>query len=294
MIFSPFLRAVSRSLSFVSIVVFALAGAACGEAPPPPAAAVVPPPSIPRVTDKVEAAGSDGIDVTVRYPAMRNELAPLERAMHAYADAQRVALATRLKQTEGATERSERPGRLDLDFTIATQTEDFVSALAEGQGDFGGAHPQPLRTTFTLHLASGRIVALTDLFADANSALATFSNEARRRLEPEFEGRLRAENLADKILAERLKSAREMLEAGTAPSADAFSSFLVDGVDGKAIGITLIFPPAQVAAYVEGAQQVVVPAKVFYAQLKPEYRDAFAVDKEDIDSAARTARPVSP
>jgi hypothetical protein len=285
--------------------------AGCGQTPPPatvPPAAAAPAPAsaaaaggaadpaaVPaRASDRQDVTHRDGIEATVHYPALRDELAPLDRAMHAYADAQKAALAARISQTAPAAEQAEKPGRLDLDFTIATQTEDFVSALAEGQGEFGGAHPLPLRTTFTQHLASGRIVTLTDLFADADAALATFSNEARRRLEPELEGRLRAENLADKVVAERLKSAREMLEAGTAPKAENFSSFLVDGVDGKAIGITLIFPPAQVATYVEGAQQVVVPAKVFYAQLKVEYRDAFAVDKADIDSVVRSPRPVSP
>jgi hypothetical protein len=290
------------SLRVAACLLLALV-AGCSEAPPPPtpqnpapsAADAKPAETAPaHVADRQDVSHRDDVEATVHYPALRDELAPLDRAMHAYADAQKAAIAARLSQAAPAAERAEKPGRLDLDFTVATQTEDFVSALAEGLGDFGGAHPQPLRTTFTLHLASGRIVALTDLFADANAALATFSNEARRRLEPEFEGRLRSENLADKVLAERLKSARQMLEAGTAPTADNFSSFLVDGVDGKAIGITLIFPPAQVAAYVEGAQQVVVPAKVFYAQLKTEYRDAFAVDKEDIDSAARSARPVTP
>ncbi len=286
MMSSPFLRAASRSLPFVSVVFLALACAACGEAPPP-AAAADPPTAIPRITDRVEAAGASDVAVAVRYPAMRNELAPLDRAMHAYADAQRAALATRIKETKDASERSEKPGRLDLDFVIAAQTEDFVSALAQGEADFGGAHPQPLRATFTQHLATGDIVTLRDLFNDVDAALATFSAEARRRLGADFEARVRAENLSDKLLAERLKAMHEMLEAGTAPQAENFAAFLVDGVDGKAIGITLIFAPGQVASYVEGAQQVAVPARVFFGQLKARYRDAFAVDKADLEAASK-------
>ncbi len=166
-----------------------------------------------------------------------------------------------------------------------TQTQDFVSAMAEGDADFGGAHPQPLRATFTQHLATGNIVTLNDLFNDTDAALVTFSTEARRRLGADFEARLRAENLSDKLLAERLKAMHEMLDAGTAPNAENFAAFLVDGVDGKAIGITLIFAPAQVASYVEGAQQVAVPARMFFDQLKARYRDAFAVDKADLEKA---------
>jgi hypothetical protein len=246
------------------------------------------------VSDRQDVTRRDDVEAVVHFPALRDELAPLERAMHAYADAQKAALAARLRQSEAAPERAEKPGRLNLDFTVATQTQDFVSALADGDGEFGGAHPLPLRATFTQHLASGRIIALSDLFSDADAALGKFSVEARRRLEPELAGRLRAENLADKLLADRLQALHAMLDAGTEPKAENFAAFLVDGVDGKAIGITLIFPAAQVASYVDGPQQVAVPARVFYAQLKPEYRDAFAVDKADVEAAARPAPPVSP
>ena len=248
-------------------------------------------PASASTADRQEITRHDDLEAKVHYPALRDELAPLDRAMHAYADQQKAALTARIKETEGATERSEKPGSLDLDFTIATQTQDFVSALAEGEGDFGGAHPQPLRATFTQNLASGKIVTLQDLFVDADTALATLSNEARRRLEPELEGRLRAENLADKALAERMKSMREMLEGGTQPKTENFAAFLVDGVDGKAIGVTLIFPAAQVASYVEGPQQIAVPARVFYNQLKKEYRDAFAIDPEDIKAVSSPPHP---
>ena len=73
---------------------------------------------------------------------------------------------------------------------------------------------------------------------------------------------------------------REAVERGTEPVPANFSVFLVDGLETKAIGLTLIFPSYQVASYADGAQQVEVPAKVFYALLKPEYSDAFQIDTE--------------
>ena len=83
-----------------------------------------------------------------------------------------------------------------------------------------------------------------------------------------------------------MKALHDQVDKGTEPEADNFAAFLVDGVDGKAIGITLIFPPGQVAADADGAQQVEVPVKLFADAIKPEYRDAF--DKE---SAVSNAQP---
>lgn len=291
----------ARTAVFPRIAGIALASlgfvTGCGQAPAPATPVSAPAPAAAGTTgatDRQDITHRDDVEAKVHYPALRDELAPLAAAMHAYADAQKAALATQAARIEPAAGRSEKPARLDLDFTVATQTQDFVSALAEGEGDSGGAHPQPLRATFTQHLASGRIIALTDLFGDADAALRTFSVEARRRLEPDFEDGLRAQGLTDKALAERTKAMRELLDAGTEPNAKNFAAFLVEGVDGKAIGITLIFPPYQVASYADGPQQVAVPARVFYSQLKPEYRDAFAVDKEDLDAASRPPRTTSP
>lgn len=284
MIFNPIFRAPPRNLRLLPALALALACVACGEAPPPPSPA--PTPSIPRITDKVEADGADGVEVAARYPAMRSELAPLEAAMRAYTQAQKVELAERIKKLKPEAERAERPGKLDLDFTVATQTVDFVSALAQGQADVGDAPPTLLRATFNQHLPSGKIVGLSDLFTDPAAALKIFSDEARRRLGADFEARLRAQNLPDKDFTARLKSLHDQVDKGTAPEADNFAAFLVDGVDGKAIGITLIFPPGQVAADADGAQQVEVPVKLFADAIKPEYRDAF--DKE---SAVSNAQP---
>lgn len=287
MMFTPIFRALPRGLRLVPVLAFALVCAACGDAPPPQTAAAQPPsPSIPRITDKVEAASADDVEVAARYPTMRAELAPLETAMRAYTQQQQSELAARVKKLKPEAERAERPGKLDLDFTVATQTVDFVSAIAQGQADAGDAQPISLRATFNQHLPSGKIVSLSDLFVDPDAALKIFSDEVRRRLGADFEARLRSQNLPEKDLAARLKSMHELLDKGTEPKAENFAAFLVDGVDGKAIGITLIFPPGQVAADADGAQQVEVPVKLFTDAIKTEYRDAF--DKE---STALIAQP---
>lgn len=280
MMSTPIFRVPPKGVRRVPAFALVLACAACGEAPPPAG----PAPPLPRATERTEA-GADGIEVAARYPSIRSELAPLDAAMRAYTQRQRDELAARIGRLKAEAERAERPAKLDLDFTVATQTVDFVSALAQGQAELGGgAPPTPLRATFTEHLPSGRIVALGDLFADPAAAFKIFSDEVRRRLGADFEARLRALGLADKELEARLAAMRERIEKGSEPAAENFAAFLVDGVDGKAIGLTLIFPPGQVAAEVDGAQQVEVPVKLFAAAIKPEYRDAF-----DRESAATPA-----
>lgn len=291
MMFTPIFRALPRGLRLVPALAFALVCAACGQAPAPPVAVQPPSPSIPRITDKVEAASADDVEVAARYPTMRAELAPLEAAMRNYTQQQQSELAARLKKLKPEAERAERPGKLDLDFTVATQTVDFVSAIAQGQADAGDAQPISLRATFNQHLPSGKIVSLSDLFVDPDAALKIFSDEVRRRLGADFEARLRTQNLPEKDLAARLKATHELIDKGTEPSAENFAAFLVDGVDGKAIGITLIFPPGQVAADADGAQQVEVPVKLFVSAIKPEYRDAF--EKESAAIAQPSDSPGS-
>ncbi|MGH8124058.1 MAG: hypothetical protein ACREPT_14970 [Rudaea sp.] len=217
----------------------------------------------------------------IQFPELGPELATLDHALHVYADDVRrkfdADLATR--RDAGA------PAQLSLQFAVATRTQDFVSVVASGETDLGDAHARPLAATFTEHLPSAKIVALDDLFGDPAAAMQLLSTEARRRFEADAEARLRQQNLPDAQLAERLQTMRAAVERGTVANPQNFSAFLIDGVDGKAIGLSLQFEPGQVATSAQGVQQLEVPAKIFYAMLKTEYQDGFAVDKEDIQSA---------
>jgi len=127
--------------------------------------------------------------------------------------------------------------------------------------------------------SDGKLIALSDLFSDAGAALDALSREARRQLEGRFDAKLH-ETLPEKDQGGALKAMHDWVERGTEAKAENFAVFLVDGLDAKAIGLTLIFAPYQVASYADGTQQVEVPAKVFYKLLKPEYSDAFQIDTE--------------
>jgi hypothetical protein len=224
----------------------------------------------------------------IHYPTLSADLAPLDQAMHAYAQAMQRDFDAAVAQHRNS---AEVPTHLTLEFTIATRSQDFVSAEVRGEAAIGESQPRPIQASFTQHLPSGRIVALTDLFSDADSVLKALSDEARRRFEAEFEARLRAENLPAAQLADGLKAMRQVVEKGTAPEAANFALFVIDGVDGKAIGLRLQFPSERIALPADGIQRLEVPARVFYAQLKPEYRSAFAVDDDVRATPMNVAAP---
>lgn len=223
----------------------------------------------------VDAGHGNGYAYHIRYPQPAVDSRALADALRIYAAA---AKKDFLDASGADSAANSPPHKLDLEFTVARRTSDFVGVLARGSMDTGGAHPMPLLASFNLHTGDDKVIALTDLFADADAALKALSEEARRQLEGRADATLR--DTAEDKRADELKRMHEWIERGTGANAENFRVFLVDGIDAKAIGLTLLFPPYQVAPYSDGAQQIEVPAKVFYALLKPEYRDAFIIDTE--------------
>jgi len=262
---------------FACFVVVCCAGliAGCDRTPPVLAAPdnVAKPPE-PAANE--DTGHGDGYAFHIRYPQLPAEWSPLAAALRAYAEAQKkdfVAAST------DAPALNAPPAHLDLEFNIARRTSDFVSVLASGSLDTGGAHPAAIVASFDLHTSDDKLIALADLFSNADAALNALSVEARRQLEGRFGAKLR-EALPEKDQAGAVQNMREWVERGTAATAENFAVLLIDGLDAKAIGLTLIFPPDQVAPYADGTQQIEVPAKVFYKLLKPEYSDGFQIDTE--------------
>ena len=219
----------------------------------------------------------EGYSYRIRYPELDPRWQALHDALHAYADTQKKDFLA----AQGG-ERSENAGeyQLDITFTVARRTDAFISVLVAGSSFTGGAHPNPLTASFVAHTADNRLVAISDLFADTDAALKILSDEARAQLQGRFEAQLREQLGEGEALAPALKDMREWVARGTEPKAENFAVFLVDGLESKAIGLTLVFAPYQVAPYVDGAPQVEVPARLFHAVLKPEYVGAFHWDTE--------------
>jgi hypothetical protein len=275
------------ALAFGSTVLAAgFIAVGCSQRPAAPIVAAAPI----RSAIAAESAGNEdsgrgvGYAFHIRYPELQPEWDVLGHALHDFA-AQRKHEFLAARAADARADGSAY--MLDLKFDIARRTTDFISVLANGDVATGGAHPAPIVASFNLRPADSKLLSIVDLFTDSDSALKALSDESRHQLEGRYEAKLREQISDAKVLAEQLKSMHEWVERDTTPKAENFGVFLVDGLDAKAIGLTLIFPPYQVAAYAEGQQQVEVPAKLFYDLLKPEYRDAFAIDTEALQRGVR-------
>ncbi len=234
-------------------------------------------PATAQPTPDEDVGRGAGYSYKIRYPELDAQWQALHDALHAYAETQKKDFLA----AQGG-ERSPNTGdyQLDITFTVARRTDDFTSVLVAGSSFTGGAHPSPLTASFVAHNAANRLVAIGDLFTDENAALKILSDEARAQLQGRFEAQLR-EQLGDgDTLTKSLVDMRAWVERGTEPKPENFAVYLVDGLESKAIGLTLVFPPYQVAPYVDGAPQVEVPARLFHAALKPEYVAAFHWDTE--------------
>ncbi len=228
---------------------------------------------------ETDAGKGDGYTFQIVYPALAPEWRALDAAVHQFAAAQKndfIGAST-------APDRASGPDySLDLTFAIARRTANFVSVMATGSSFIGGAHGMPIVASFNLDFTDGKLKTLSDLFVDAQAGLQALSAECRRQLEGRYEARLREDPgaMTTAQQASDIQMMNRWVEKGTTPAPANFAVFLIDGLDTRAIGVTVVFPPYQVASYADGPQQVEVPAKVFYDLLKPEYKNAFAIDTQ--------------
>ena len=114
-----------------------------------------------------------------------------------------------------------------------------------------GAHGNMFFHTISFDMATGKPLALTDLFLPSSSYLTTLSSIARKEL-PSVIGGL---------------SDTEMIAGGTAPEEKNFQNFFFDNQN-----LVLLFPPYQVAAYAAGPQTLRIPISELSTILKPDYR----------------------
>jgi len=224
------------------------------------------PPSTQTRADKDTQSSREGLyTVEVKLPDLPARAAGLRTTLDHYVERQKKAFMASL-DAPGAQERArELPWDLNLDIAVASRTDRFLNVQVDGSAFTGGAHPAPIVDSFTYDLDKQRVVGIRDLFADPDAAEGAFATEARRQL-------ISALDDDDEPLA----SDSRQIDEGTAPGKNHFRVFnLLTGPDDKAHGVTLIFPPYQVAAYSAGPQAVDVPSDAFSAWLKPEYREAF-------------------
>ncbi|HET7163295.1 MAG TPA: DUF3298 domain-containing protein [Rhodanobacteraceae bacterium] len=218
--------------------------------------------------------------IAIKLPTLPADEKPLADALRATADNAKREFMQALPDPTQLPEFAHRRFEMQLEFKVAANTPAFTSVRETGMQDTGGAHPIPVQAAFVFDRKAGKLIALDDLFADPDTARKALANFAHDTLLKKFMSN------APKPGEGSLEAAREwkanmtqMLNDGTKPTTVNYSVFVVRaGTQATAAspGLTLIFPPYQVAPYVSGTQTVEVPASLFAKYLKPEYKGAFA------------------
>lgn len=215
--------------------------------------------------------------IDISLPQLPSDAAPLATTLRQVANTAKREFLKMLPDPQQFPEFADRQMSLTLDFKQVADTARFISVRETGGEFTGGAHPIPIDASFVYDRKLQQVIPLTALFKapdDARQQLADFSRKAlMQQLDK------RADKLSGEDAANWRKSSIEMISEGTKATAVNFSYFVVRAGANKSApspGISLIFPPYQVAAYVAGTQIVEVPAAQLSGLLKPAYQEAFA------------------
>ena len=181
-----------------------------------------------------------GYQIRARYPKILSTRPGVGEALTALLEGYaRKSVADFKKDFQDATQgKGDRvPWSLDLDYTLPWHNDRLMAVYFVGSSYTGGAHPNPFLGSFVLDLHTGRALGLAELFrGDYLQALSQYARTELARRD--------------------LSSDKDWIARGTAPQPDSFS---VAYPTEK--GFLLIFPPYQVAPYVAGPQEVLVPWK---------------------------------
>lgn len=208
--------------------------------------------------DRLQIRLADGLEA---YPA-------LARTVHAAADSHRremLAHAAAIAEEPDLPE-PVRQWSLTVDYSAPAGTGGLRVVAGEGYVYTGGAHGMPIVERYTYHVARDRVLELPEWFT-GEAIWTVLSDYARAELIKQGE-QLHADYGDD---PQEKGFWIEMIESGTEASAGSFSIYepILDDA-GAITGLRLIFPPYQVAPYVEGPKSVDVPSHVFESHLVPE------------------------
>lgn len=219
--------------------------------------------------------------IAIRLPTLPADEKPLADALRATADNAKREFMQALPDPTQLPEFAHRQFEMQLEFKVAANTPAFTSVRETGMQDTGGAHPIPVQAAFAFDRKAGRLIALDDLFAQPEAARKALANFARDTLLKKFMSNAPKPGEGSPEAAREWKAnMTQMLNDGTKPTTVNYSVFVVragNASDAPSPGLSLIFPPYQVAPYVFGTQTVDVPAGVFAKFLKPAYQHDFAV-----------------
>lgn len=267
---APHMR--SPRIARVFLLVLCIALAACeGERAPAPAGAPAASPAAVVLQDVVETR-PDYI-VGISYPKSAAGHPVLAQALKAYADAARGEL---MKAVAGLNGRKPTaPYDLSLQFTGLVDTPRVVAVAADGSSYTGGAHGNPLVARFVWLPQRREMLKAEALVADA-AGWQVISEASREQLMTALSQRLDADEVEGAERAEQLRIGGGMIDAGTEPVPANFAQFEpVMNAEGQIRAIRFVFPPYQVAPYVEGTRTVQITARVLLPYVSEAYRELF-------------------
>jgi len=145
---------------------------------------------------------------------------------------------------------ADRPGyALEISYHTPYADKNLISLLVWSYQFTGGAHGNSFSTTFNYDLSSGRMLKLDDLFQPNSNHLRLISDYCLKTLTKELGA------VAD----------ANWLKEGAGPKAENFKSWNI-----TPDGLQITFDAYQVAAYVFGPQEVIVPYSVLKAIIKSD------------------------
>lgn len=219
--------------------------------------------------------------IDIGYPVLNADEAPFAAMLRRIAGAAKQDFLRALPDPKLFPEFADRQMQLRIEFRLAARTSDFVSVRETGFQDTGGAHPAPIDAAIVYDAHARRTLPLDDLFAQPDAARKALADFARAAITRKLMAQAPKPGQGpQQAIAEWKDSAKRMIEQGTQPTSQNFANFIVRTTGNPldpSPGLTLIFPPYQVAAYAHGTQTVFVPTEVFARYLKPQYRNAFGI-----------------
>ncbi len=225
-------------------------------------------PAAPAAPRKVQAK-SDVLEFSYSWPAEAAAIPGLNKQLEEELGRDRVesqAAAKEDKDGRGASGSDFFAHSFSKEWRLAGNTPQLLSLLGEVSSFTGGAHPNSDYDGVIWDRGSGRLVSLTELFADAKRAMAALSTRYCKELDA-----ARAEKRGEALppAPNDFMTACPSLTDQTVVAADSNGN-------GRFDMLQLWLPPSVAGPYAEGPYQVDLKIDAAtLAALKPEYRASF-------------------
>jgi len=264
-----------RSHRIVPILALCAMLAACDRAATPPAdepaSAAPAAPAAVALQDVVETRPDYIIGISYPKSAAAHPL--LAQALKAYADAARGDLMQAVAGLQGR--KPTAPYDLSLQFTGLVDTPQVVAVAADGSSYTGGAHGNPLVARFVWLPQRQAMLTADQMIGDA-AGWQVISDASREQLMTSLSQQLDADEVEGADRASQLENGSRMIDDGTKPDPANFAQFEpVMNAEGQIRAIRFVFPPYQVAPYVEGTRTVEIPARVLLPYVAADDRKLF-------------------